>query len=59
MAVQWLEKTKYFDLTIDRETATEELQFKAIIELLFMMNMLCPNSLFKNKMNQKTLFLKK
>lgn len=46
-AVKWLEENlEYFDLTIKRKTATDDLQFKSFIELLFMMNMFYPRQLF-------------
>lgn len=59
-AEKWLEKNiEYFDLTIKRNAVTEELQFKAFIELLFMMDMFYPQKLFDNKISNKIINLEK
>lgn len=59
-AEKWLEKNiEYFDLTIRRNTATEELQFKAFIELLFMMDMFYPQKLFDDKTSNRIINLEK
>ena len=59
-AEKWLEKNiEYFDLTIKRNTVTEELQFKAFIELLFMMDMFYPQKLFDDKISNKIINLEK
>lgn len=59
-AMKWLENNlNYFDLTIKRDTPSDDLQFKAFIELLFMFNMFYPQKLFSNKINNKILDLEK
>lgn len=59
-AVKWLEENlEYFDLTIKRKTATDDLQFKSFIELLFMMNMFYPRQLFSIETSDKIVKLEK
>ena len=57
-AQDWINQNmKYFDLTINRASASDELQFKAFIELLFMADMFYPATLFHKKLIQKIIDL--
>lgn len=57
---RWIEENlNFFDITVRRKTATDDLQFKAFIELLFMSDMFYPNKLFDVDIEKKICKLEK
>ena len=51
---KWIENNlNFFDITVKRKTATDDLQFKAFIELLFMNDMFYPKRLFDSSVEEK------
>ncbi|MDK7109008.1 hypothetical protein QP385_05465 [Lactobacillus iners] len=53
-AEKWIDNNiDYFDLTVTRKNADDELKFKSFIELLFMFDIFYPKNLFTPDINKK------